>query len=55
VSLSVTIPPSFVDTEDLLDKSLQVTTIAFNEIYIDPVWISEYEHPVEEEDEDGEL
>lgn len=57
VSLSVTIPPSFVETEDLLDKSLQVATIAFNEIYIDPIWISEYEHPIEdkEEEENGEL
>lgn len=47
VSTDVSVPPSFLENEDLLEKSFQVVTLAFNEVYENPQWISDYEHPVE--------
>lgn len=45
VAVNVCIPPSFLESEDLLDKSLQVAMIAFNEVYDEPHWVSQYERP----------
>lgn len=47
VSLNVCVPPSYLENRDLLDKSLKVSMIAFEEVYENPFWISQYEKPTE--------
>lgn len=51
VGMIVCIPPSFAESEDLLNKSFVVAALALEQVYKEVVWKSQYDHSAAESGE----